>query len=123
MARCTTIAKCAALALALCGCGNGSVVEELDAASNLPRAEQPAACPSTGAALQVLGSGGPVAEADRAGTSYLLWIDGQPLQLIDAGSGSFLRFAEAGGKLASLDAILITDLHADHAAGRNFIRR
>ncbi|HSF11892.1 MAG TPA: MBL fold metallo-hydrolase [Erythrobacter sp.] len=81
----------------------------------LPRAEQPAACPATGAALQVLGSGGPLAEGDRAGTSYLLWIDGEPRLLIDAGAGSFLRFAEAGGKLASLDAILLTHLHADHA--------
>ena len=65
--------------------------------------------------MQVLGSGGPIAESDRAGTSYLLWIDGEPRLLIDAGAGSFLRFAEAGGKLASLDAILITHLHADHA--------
>jgi ribonuclease BN (tRNA processing enzyme) len=81
----------------------------------LPRAEQPAVCPATGAALQVLGSGGPVAEINRAGTSYLLWIDGTPRLLIDAGAGSYLRFAEAGGKVAGLDAILLTHLHADHA--------
>ncbi len=88
-------------------------------AAALPRGEQPAACPATGAALQVLGSGGPLAEwageTGRAGTSYLLWIDGTPRLLIDAGAGSFLRFAEAGGRLASLDAILLTHLHADHA--------
>jgi len=82
--------------------------------------ESPAvACPTKGAALQVLGSGGPIAEdfdaAGRAGTSYLLWIDAQPRLLIDAGAGSFLRFAQAGGKLATLDAILISHLHADHA--------
>ncbi|WP_432201355.1 MBL fold metallo-hydrolase [Erythrobacter sp. W53] len=75
-------------------------------------------CPTEGAALQVLGSGGPIAEANtgtgRAATSYLMWIDGEPRLLIDAGSGSFLRFAEAGGKIASLDAILLTHLHADH---------
>lgn len=84
----------------------------------IPRGEQPAACPTTGAALQVLGSGGPIAEwaggEGRAGTSYLLWINGTPRLLIDAGAGSFLRFAEAGGRLASLDAILLTHLHADH---------
>ena len=89
------------------------------AAAPIPRAEQPAACPATGAALQVLGSGGPLAEwageAGRAGTSYLLWIDGVPRLLIDAGAGSYLRFAQAGGKVASLDAILLTHLHADHA--------
>ena len=92
---------------------------ERTARSGLPRGEQPAACPSEGAALQVLGSGGPLAEwvgeEGRAGTSYLLWIDGTPRLLIDAGAGSFLRFAEAGGKLATLDAILLTHLHADHA--------
>ncbi|MEP3051833.1 MAG: MBL fold metallo-hydrolase [Erythrobacter sp.] len=76
-----------------------------------------AACPSEGAVLQVLGSGGPIAEADRAGTSYLLWIEGEPRLLIDAGPGSFLRFAQAGGKVSSLDAILLTHLHGDHAGG------
>lgn len=66
----------------------------------------------------MLGSGGPIAEGPgtpaRAGTSYLLWIDGTPRLLIDAGAGSFLRFAEAGGKVATLDAILISHYHADH---------
>jgi ribonuclease BN (tRNA processing enzyme) len=103
--------------LALTACGDSAVQanggEALSA--NIPRAEQPAACPSEGAALQVLGSGGPIAEADRAGTSYLLWIDGKPRLLIDAGAGSFLRFAQAGASIASLDAILLTHLHADHA--------
>lgn len=85
------------------GTKNESAVEALEA------------CPRTGAALQVLGSGGPIAEADRAGTSYLLWIDGEPRLLIDAGAGSFLRFAQAGASIAALDAILLTHLHADHA--------
>lgn len=109
------IAALTALTLAACGAPPEETVEE--ASANLPRAEQPAACPSKGAALQVLGSGGPIAEADRAGTSYLLWIDGEPRLLIDAGPGSFLRFAQAGAKIATLDAILISHLHADHAGG------
>ena len=91
--------------MVLCGC---AVAAE-------PEKSQSSQCPSEGAALQVLGSGGPIAEAGRAATSYLLWIDGEPRLLIDAGSGSFLRFAEAGGKIETLDAILITHLHADHA--------
>ena len=93
-------------------------------ASSVPRAEQPAACPSEGAAIQVLGSGGPIAERPspagepgRAGASYLLWIDGDPRLLIDAGAGSFLRFAEAGARIGSLDAVLISHFHADHTAG------
>ncbi len=85
--------------------------------SNLPRGAQPAECPGEGAALQVLGSGGPIAENDRAGTSYLLWIDGEAKLLIDAGPGAFVRFAEAGAKVATLDAIVLTHLHGDHAGG------
>ena len=109
--RAGSLAGLAGLTLAACG----SPTEETAAPSNTTRAEQPAACPSEGAALQVLGSGGPIAEADRAGTSYLLWIDGEPRVLIDAGAGSFLRFAQAGARIATLDAILLTHLHADHA--------
>ncbi|MDJ0641319.1 MAG: MBL fold metallo-hydrolase [Erythrobacter sp.] len=101
---------------ALFGCSDAAVPADgsLTQEMGIPRAEQPVACPDEGAALQVLGSGGPIAKAGRAGTSYLLWIDGEPRLLIDAGSGSFLRFAEAGGKIESLDAILLTHLHADH---------
>jgi len=77
-------------------------------------AEQAASCPASGPALQVLGSGGPIAESGRAGTSYLLWIDGTARLLIDSGSGAFLRFAEAGGDFTTLDAVLLTHLHADH---------
>ncbi len=103
---------------ALVACNDTEVLANAPVAevgSSLPRGEQPAECPDQGAAVQVLGSGGPIAEAGRAATSYLLWIDGEPRLLIDAGSGSFLRFAEAGGKIATLDAILLTHLHADHA--------
>jgi ribonuclease BN (tRNA processing enzyme) len=70
-------------------------------------------CPSAPVALQVLGSGGPIAEG-RAATSYLLRIDGVPRLLIDAGAGSFTRYGEAGATLTALDAIVITHLHTDH---------
>ncbi len=115
------LALCASSLLTACGAASiggdaqAAVADTTDVAANIPRGEQPAKCPSEGAALQVLGSGGPIAEADRAGTSYLLWIDGEARLLIDAGSGSFLRFAQAGGKMATLDAIFLTHLHADHA--------
>ena len=113
------LAAAAMLVLAGCHAGDAASADGTVEAITLPRAEQPAACPVEGAALQVLGSGGPIAEATpggpRAGTSYLLWIDGEPRLLIDAGAGSFLRFAEAGGRIATLDAVLLTHLHADHA--------
>ncbi len=100
-----------AIALTLTGCFLANAPEENPAEAATSANNN---CPSEGAALQVLGSGGPIAEAGRAGTSYLLWMDGQPRLLIDAGAGSFLRFAEAGASVAPLDAILLTHLHADH---------
>lgn len=115
----------AALSLGISGCGdNAESAASADLAITVSSTEGDNACPKTGAALQVLGSGGPIAEGPiaegsgvrgRAGTSYLLWIDGVPRLLIDAGAGSFLRFAEVGGRIETLDAILLTHLHADHA--------
>jgi len=83
----------------------------------LPTLQAPAlaAC-SSRLAVQVLGSGGPIADDARAGSGYVLWIDGQARLLVDAGAGVFLRFGEAKAKFASLDAIAITHLHADHVA-------
>lgn len=72
-------------------------------------------CKAAKVAVQVLGSGGPIAEAGRAGTSYLYYVDGLPRVLIDSGPGAFLRFAEAGAKVATLQAIALSHLHADHS--------
>lgn len=72
-------------------------------------------CPGD-VALQVLGSGGPIADDDRAGTGYLLWLDGRPRLLVDLGAGAFLRFGESGADLESLDAVALTHVHTDHAA-------
>jgi ribonuclease BN (tRNA processing enzyme) len=83
-------------------------------AANPSKAFAATRCPITPVTLEVLGSGGPIAEGNRAGTSYLLRIDGVPRLLIDSGAGSFLRFGEAGATLSSLDAVVITHFHADH---------
>ena len=41
-------------------------------------AQQLSACPpAEGVALQVLGSGGPIADDGRASSSYIVWIDGK----------------------------------------------
>lgn len=74
-------------------------------------------CRAAEVGVQVLGSGGPIAEGSRAGTSYAVWIDGQVRLLIDAGPGSFIRFGEAGLKVADLEAIALSHFHADHSAG------
>lgn len=64
--------------------------------------------------VEVLGSGGPLADDARASTGYLVWIDGKARLLIDAGGGTFLRFAESGAKVSDLNGILISHFHADH---------
>ena len=69
-----------------------------------------------GVVLQVLGSGGPIADDGRASTGYLLWVDGQSRVLIDAGGGTFLRFGEAGAKFEDLDFVGLSHLHTDHSA-------
>lgn len=66
--------------------------------------------------VQVLGSGGPELVGGRAGSGYLLWLDGRARLLVDAGGGVALRFGESGARLEDLDAILLTQLHADHSA-------
>ncbi len=71
---------------------------------------------STGITLQVLGSGGPIADDARASTSYLIWVDGHARVMIDAGSGSFVRFGEAGAQFSSLDHIALSHFHTDHSA-------
>jgi len=73
-------------------------------------------CPNSGVILQVLGSGGPIADDGRASSGYLLWVDGESRYLIDTGGGVFLRFAEAGGNFSELDLIGISHFHADHSA-------
>jgi ribonuclease BN (tRNA processing enzyme) len=65
--------------------------------------------------LLVLGSGGPGATG-RASSSYLILIEGKPRILVDAGPGSFARLGEARLSLESLDTVLLTHLHVDHAA-------
>ena len=64
--------------------------------------------------LEILGSGGPELDG-RASTSYILWIDDKARLIVDMGSGSMLRFEEAGAKLEDLNAVVLTHLHIDHS--------
>jgi ribonuclease BN (tRNA processing enzyme) len=80
-------------------------------------AEQPVACPpAQGVAVQVLGSGGPIADDARASSSYLVWVDGRSRVMIDTGGGSFLRFGEAHADFRDLDFMGLSHFHADHSA-------
>ncbi len=70
--------------------------------------------------IMVLGSGGPAALEEpaggsgRASSSYLIFIDGKPKILMDAGGGTFKNLAKSGVDIKDLDLILLTHLHLDH---------
>jgi ribonuclease BN (tRNA processing enzyme) len=82
-----------------------------------PGAALPQDCGERGdVAVQVLGSGGPIADDARASAAYLVWIDGSSRVLIDAGGGAFLRFGEAGARFEALDFIGLSHFHTDHSA-------
>lgn len=88
------------------------------------------ACQENRVSLQVLGSGGPELNDQRASTSYLIWIDRQATLLIDTGTGSAINFEKIGADFNDIRAILYTHLHVDHSAdlptyvkGSHFISR
>jgi len=64
--------------------------------------------------FEVLGSGGPEIDG-RASASYIVWIDDKARVLVDAGSGSMLRFEQSGAKLEDLEVIVLTHMHIDHS--------
>jgi len=66
--------------------------------------------------LQVLGSGGPVADDARASSGYVIGLPGGGHILIDAGGGVFQRFGEAGLNMDDLEFIGISHFHTDHSS-------
>lgn len=74
-----------------------------------------AECGKQGVAVQVLGSGGPIADDARASSGYLIWQDGRARVMVDAGGGAFVRFGESGAKIEDLELIAISHFHVDHA--------
>lgn len=88
-----------------------------DTVADTRTTENSESCGDHPVALQVLGSGGPIADDHRAGSSNIIWVDGRARLLIDAGSGTFVRYGEAGIDFNDHDAILLTHLHGDHASG------
>ncbi|WP_163835491.1 MBL fold metallo-hydrolase [Spartinivicinus ruber] len=75
-----------------------------------------AECDKTNLAVQVLGSGGPIADDERASSGYLIWHNNKSIALVDMGGGVFQRFGEAQGKIEDLELIGITHFHTDHVA-------
>ena len=62
----------------------------------------------------VLGSGGPRAFG-RAGSSFIVLVEGRPRILVDIGPGAFLRIGELDLDLDKVDTVLLTHLHIDHS--------
>ena len=71
-------------------------------------------CEGQPVAVQILGSGGPWIKADRASTSYLLWLEEHARILVDMGGGAFLRFGQSRAQLRDLSMIAVSHLHPDH---------
>jgi ribonuclease BN (tRNA processing enzyme) len=70
--------------------------------------------PKSALEVVVLGSGGPRAFG-RAGSGFIVVLDGTPRILVDAGPGAFLRIGELELDLEKVDTVLLTHLHIDHS--------
>jgi len=73
-------------------------------------------CGADSTAVQILGSGGPALNPERASTSYLLWVGGQARMLVDMGGGAYLRFGQSRAKTSDLALVAISHLHPDHVS-------
>jgi ribonuclease BN (tRNA processing enzyme) len=73
-------------------------------------------CAAGPVTVQILGSGGPFINRERASASYLLWIGGQARMLVDIGGGTYQRFGQSQAKLSDLALVAISHLHPDHVS-------
>src|SRR5438034_4529004 len=73
-------------------------------------------CVGSPVAVQILGSGGPAINPERASAGYLLWVGAQARLLFDVGGGTYIRFGQSRAKLADLAMVGISHLHPDHTS-------
>jgi len=73
-------------------------------------------CAAGPVTVQILGSGGPAINPERASTSYLLWDGGKARMLVDMGGGAYLRFGQSQAELNDLALVAISHLHPDHVS-------
>ena len=99
------------LLLLLIGCNTNPQIEPEQGSE-----EVDTTCDQEGIILQILGSGGPAAGDARASTGYLVWVDGRPLVMIDAGGGTFLRLQQAKAHIRNIEFLGISHFHPDHAS-------
>src|SRR5204862_2734530 len=73
-------------------------------------------CVGNPVAVQILGSGGPALNPERASAGYLLWVGSQAKMLVDSGGGTYLRLGQSRAKLSDLALVAISHLHPDHTS-------
>jgi ribonuclease BN (tRNA processing enzyme) len=73
-------------------------------------------CAGDPVAVQILGSGGPAINPNRASAGYLLWVGDQAKVLVDTGGGVYFRFGQSQAKLSDLALVAISHLHPDHTS-------
>src|ERR1019366_6782400 len=83
---------------------------------SIPSEATAQSCVGNPVAVQILGSGGPGINRDRASTSYLLWVGAQAKILVDMGGGAFFRFGQSQAELNHLSMVAISHLHPDHVS-------
>lgn len=74
-------------------------------------------CRSSKAAVQALGSGGPMHGGGRGSSAYLLWYLGKPAVIVDMGGDTPTALARAGALPGTSRVLLISHLHPDHVSG------
>lgn len=94
----------------------GAAPAEERAAAGDVQGSEGRACSESGVAVQVLGSGGPIADSGRASSGYVVRRDGRAVLLVDAGGGVFARMGETVLRADDLQAVVITHFHVDHSA-------
>jgi ribonuclease BN (tRNA processing enzyme) len=93
-----------------------SIILCLLAALSIPAGASAQSCAGNPVAVQILGSGGPAINANRASASYVLWVGNQAKLLVDMGGGTYIRFGQSQAKLADLALLAVSHLHPDHVS-------
>src|SRR5258708_8528309 len=84
------------------------------AALAAPSTASAQSCAAGPATVQILGSGGPAINRERASASYLLWVGGPAKMLVDMGGGTDLRFGQPGAKLSDRARVGVIPLQPHH---------
>jgi ribonuclease BN (tRNA processing enzyme) len=83
---------------------------------SIPSGASAQSCAGNPVAVEILGSGGPAINRERASASYLLWVGTEAKMLVDMGGGTYIRFGQSQAKLADLAMVAVSHLHPDHVS-------